>query len=285
MFVWLVFPVFLAGSACQGGAQEPCPSTPEPEARSSFEGSAPVIGISGYVILPGTRGDDGLGSFRVTRTYRDAVARAGAVPVHLVPVPLDRVGHLLHRIDALVLAGGPDIDPALYDEEPHPTVSMVPQERLEFDMALIREAMDRQMPILGICLGSQELNVALGGALIQDIPSEVEGEVGHRRLDLEDLRAGVHEITIVAGTRLDGLYEPETIRVNSAHHQASDVLGEGLVPAARAADGVVEAFELPDYPFLIGVQFHPEIQTEPAGLHDALFLALVEAATTYRRSR
>lgn len=284
----------LTALGCQ---RQECPTTPEESCPDSITASPPdtspavatesipLIGVSGYVVMPGTRGDDGLGNYRMTRTYRDAVVAAGGQVVHLVPVPADRVGSLLDRLDGLILAGGPDVDPQAYGEEQHPTVSVVPEERQEFDFALAREAMRRRMPILGICLGSQELNVVLGGSLVQDIPSEVEENVGHRRLDLEELRSGVHEITFIADTRLAGLYERSTITVNSAHHQASDDLGEGLVVAARAADGIVEAYELPGYPFLIGVQFHPEIQNAPAGQHSGLFGALVEAAVEYRRGR
>ncbi len=252
-------------------------------ASTAGEDDPPVIGVTGYVELPGTDDGGSLGALRVTRTYRDALVRAGAVPVHLLPVPADRIGSLLDRVDGVVLCGGPDIDPAAYGEEPHDSVAVMPAERQEFDMAVAREAMARQMPLLGICLGFQEINVARGGAMIQDIPTEVGTEVTHRALALEDLRHGVHDVTLVPGTSLAALYDADTIRVNSAHHQASDVLAEGLVCAARAPDGVIEAAVDPALPFLVGVQYHPEIQTDPAGQHDALFRALVEAAAAYRR--
>ncbi len=158
-----------------------CASCPRPDAPAPVDSTAaatPLVGISGYVIMPGTRGDDGLGNFRVTRTYRDAVVAAGAYPVHLVPVMTEDVGHVLDRLDGLLLAGGPDVDPREYGEEPHESVSILPSERQDFDMALAREALRREMPILGICLGSQELNVIHGGTLVQDIPSEVDEAVG-----------------------------------------------------------------------------------------------------------
>ncbi len=241
----------------------------------------PVIGITGYVIEPGTRGDSGLGNFRVTRTYRDALTRAGATPIHLVPVPAEDVENLLDRLDAVVLAGGPDIDPESYGEEAHPTVKRLPVERQSFDFIVARAAIKRGMPILGICLGSQELNVVHGGSMVQDIPSEIGDSVTHNQHDVELARGGAHEITIIEGTPLAELYDQSSFRVNSLHHQAADVLGEGLEPAARAPDGVIEAFYRPDYPFLIGVQYHPEIQREPEGLHDGLLRAFVEAAARY----
>jgi putative glutamine amidotransferase len=236
--------------------------------------------------MPGTRGDKGLGRYRVSRTYPKALIAAGAVPVHLLPVEESRVQEVLERVDGLLLCGGPDIDPAAYGEEPHPTVVILPAERQSFDFALAREAMRRRMPILGICLGSQELNVVRGGTLIQDVPSEVETDIDHRQTKLARIRAGVHEVSILKGTLLAKVYGDEApIKVNSAHHQAVDDLGKGLRVAARASDGVIEGFDDPEYPFLVGVQFHPEAQTEPAGQHDPLFRAFVEAAAEYRRSR
>jgi putative glutamine amidotransferase len=279
----LIFAILVA--SCHPCPQPTAQAAPVEAGSVSRASGPPLIGISGYVIQPGTRGDEGLGNFRMTRTYRDAVAAAGGLPIHLVPVPAAQVGELLDRLDGLILAGGPDIDPAAYDEEPHPSVKVLEPERQSFDFALAREAVKRQMPILGICLGSQELNVALGGDMIQDIPSEVDDDVGHRKLADDEVRRGVHEITLVEGTPLAELYGQQKISVNSLHHQASDNLAEGLVVAARAADGVIEGFYRPDYPFLIGLQFHPEIQTEPPGLHRRLFQSFIEAAETFQRSR
>lgn len=283
------FAVFICGAFLILGCR-PCPHTvvesPPIAHTTSAESGPPIIGITGYVIEPGTRGDNGLGNYRVTRTYRDAVVRAGGLAIHLVPVPPEQIPELVSQLDGLLLAGGPDIDPSAYDEEPHPTVSVLPEERQSFDVALAREAIRQDLPILGICLGSQILNVVHGGSLIQDIPSEVGQEVSHREVEIPQFRTGVHEITLVEGTPLAELYENTTIRVNSAHHQASDVMGEGLEIAARAPDGVVEAFYRPEYPFLIGVQYHPEGQTEPPGQHDALFQAFIEAAADFQqRSR
>ena len=221
----------------------------------------------------------------MTRTYRDALVDVGALAVHLVPVSETDVGELVSRLDGLVLTGGPDIDPAAYGEEPHSSVVRIPRERQGFDLALIREAMARRIPILGICLGSQEVNVALGGSLIQDIPTEVEEDVGHRQLDGPNVEGGAHEITLVPGTPLARIYRASKIRVNSLHHQASDRLGEGLEVAARSRDGVIEGFFLPGYPYLIGVQFHPEMQRHPEALHRGLFRSFVQAAHEYRLKR
>lgn len=284
---------FLALLATTSFACRPCqsqtadtahPSSAEPAAGLPAAGP-PMIGISGYVILPEEEGGEGLGNYRMTRTFRDAVIRAGGHPVHLVPVPDAEVPRLLAHLDGVILAGGPDIDPAAFGEEQHPSVSLIPRERQDFDFAVAREAVASGIPILGICLGSQEINVALGGSMIQDIPSEVEGEVNHRTTGIAQSRTGVHEVALVEGTPLAGFYEQLTISVNSLHHQASDVMAEGLVVAARAPDGVVEGYFMPDHPFLIGVQYHPEIQNDPPGLHDALMRAFLGAAATHQGRR
>ncbi len=273
--VWLPLACAVSSTPAETAPTEPAPAP--------IEDGPPIIGMTGYVDLPGTESGGSLGKLRVTRTYRDALVRAGAVPVHLVPVPEDRVDDVLDHVDGVVMCGGYDIDPAAYGEPRHESVETMPTERQDFDMAVAREAMARKMPLLGICLGSQEINVVRGGAMIQDIPTEVGTDVGHRKLDIEDLRKGAHDITLVPGTALAELYGTDTIRVNSAHHQASDVMAEGLVPAAHAPDGVVEAYVDPEMPFLIGVQYHPEMQTEPEGQHAPLFEALVAAAEEYRR--
>lgn len=279
-----------AGAAPRGAveaapAADAGPSSGPDAAAEEAPAGPPVVGMSGYVILPGTRGDNGLGAYRVTRTYPQALLGAGAMPVHLLPVPEDEVPALLDHVDGLLLCGGPDIDPATYGEEPHPSVERAPEERERFDLALAREAMRRQMPVLGICLGAQELNVARGGSLVQDLPTELGTGGTHRQTEIPAFRRGVHEVTAVPGTRIAALYGEATFRVNSAHHQACDVLGQGLRLAARAPDGVVEAFDDPDYPFLVGVQFHPEAQTDPPGQHEPLFRAFVEAAAAYRVAR
>jgi len=185
---------------------------------------------------------------------------------------------VLDAIDCLVMPGGGDIDPAIYGEDPHETVSLISPGRAALDFALIRGALDRRMPILGLCLGAQEINVTLGGRLVQDIPSEVSEHLNHRTN---------HRIQIVPGTMMDGLYSSSTLDVVSRHHQAAedgDGLGAGLRVAARSADGVVEAIEAADqdvYPFLFGTQYHPESQLD-SEVHDGLWRAFAEACAAYR---
>ena len=271
--------LLLAGaSGCHGEAR--APASPQDLARPV------VIGVNGYVLAPGERGDDGRGQFQMTRAYWEALNVAGARAVHLVPVPEAEVGVLLDRVDGLLVTGGLDIDPVSYGEPRHETVDVLPPERQAFDFALLREALRREMPVLAMCLGAQELNVVLGGTLVQDIPSEVGERVPHGFADFAGNATAGASGRLVAGTPIAAMYGTTAIEVNSAHHQAVDSLGEGLAVAARAPDGVIEAFYAPRLPFVVGLQFHAELQTEPPGLHESLFTAFAHAARSYAiRSR
>ncbi len=187
------------------------------------------------------------------------------------------VDRLLDGVDCLVLPGGDDIDPAMYGEEPHPTVRLISEARAELDFAVLRGALDRRMPILGLCLGGQELTVALGGSLVQDIPSEVPDPLDHR---------AIHRVDFVEGTLMAELYGGQPRDIFSNHHQAADEadMGRGLRVSARSADGVVEAFEASDrmtYPFVIGTQYHPERQLE-SGSHDGLIEGFRDACLAYQ---
>jgi len=238
----------------------------------------PIIGVTGYVDLPGQRHDSGSGQYRVLRPYVQCLIDAGGTPIHLVPLPMDRVRAVVARLDGLLLCGGPDINPSRYGAKTHPTVKILVQEREDFDFAVLKEAQRRRIPILGICLGYQMINVARGGTLIQDIPSFVENAVAHRPVDPLEIQGPMHSIRLVRGSRLARLYGTLELAVNSYHHQAVGKLGRGLIVVARSRDGVVEAIEDPRMPFLVGVQFHPERQLRPEGLHFLLFKAFVDAS-------
>jgi putative glutamine amidotransferase len=232
----------------------------------------PAIGITiGY---DGRRRD--LHTLR--QDYVRSVERGGGLPLVLVPGGPGDVGDILDRIDGLVLSGGSDIDPSLYGEAPHPKLGRVIRERDDFELALCREALRRDRPILAICRGHQVLNVARGGTLVQDIPSVVVAGVDHDARSERWERS--HEVRVLQGTRLREILGRETVAVNSFHHQAVDRLGEGLVVSARSSeDRVVEAIEMPDRRFVVGVQWHPEsFWNRPDGF-GALFRALVLAAT------
>jgi putative glutamine amidotransferase len=214
--------------------------------------------------------------FALRDDYVRSVEKAGGLPLVLAPGRPEDAGALLDRLDALVLSGGADVDPGQYDEPRHETVTRVLPERDQFELALCREALRRDLPILAICRGHQVLNVATGGTLVQDIPSQLPGAADH---DPEKERwETAHEVLVLPGTRLREILGSERVAVNSFHHQAVKDLGAGLVLSARAADdGVVEGIEMPDRRFVLGVQWHPEAfwDHEPS---DPLFAALVRAA-------
>jgi putative glutamine amidotransferase len=234
--------------------------------------SGPLIGITAG---PDSRNPQG---YWLRQDYVRSVERAGGVPVVLTPAPPGTVRGLLARLDGLLLSGGSDVDPELYGAPRHPTTAGVARERDEFELALAREALEKDRPFLAICRGHQVLNVATGGTLVQDIPSEVKGDVNHDP-DVERWET-VHDVQILQGTRLRAILGRDEVSVNSFHHQAVGVLGQGLVVSARSPrDEVVEGIEAPDRRFVVGVQWHPEgFWREEVGFH-ALFAALTEAAS------
>lgn len=209
--------------------------------------------------------------------YVKSVVTAGGLPYVLAPVFQRDVPALLDRLDALVLTGGSDVDPVLYGAKPHPKLGPVFRERDDFEIGLCREAIARDLPTLAICRGHQVLNIATGGTLIQDLPSEGSGgSVDH---DPDTERASrVHIVRILEGSRLHRLLGRDSVAVNSFHHQAVQNLGRGLVASAWARDGVIESVEDPSRRFLLGVQWHPESFWREAEGFAPLFRGLMEAA-------
>ena len=181
--------------------------------------------------------------------YVEAVRRFGGEPLPL-SLDIEMVPEYIKKIDGLLLSGGPDIDPVYYNEElvPCPDYTPCPHERTEFEFAMLKAALKRGRPVLGICLGVQTMNVYFGGGLYQDMD-------GHRQVGGKDSR---HGVTVVRDTRLSGILGAARVRVNSAHHQAIKTVGKGLVVSAVSGDGFVEAIELPGKRFVVGVQWHPE---------------------------
>lgn len=240
----------------------------------------PVIGISvSTLMLPGTRG---VRRFALPDYYVRCVQDAGGLPVLFPNVSADAAAGYLARVDGLLLSGGVDVDPSLFEQEPHPKLGEVDTDRDHFEIALARGARDAGMPILAICRGSQVLNVAFGGTLMQDVPSLVEGALMHEQKALRH-DAPCHSLTIEPGTHLHEIAGSTSRRVNSFHHQAVDRLADGFRVTARSSDGVIEGIEDPAHPFCVGVQWHPERMPE----HDLtkhLFGALVEAAAQVARA-
>ena len=206
--------------------------------------------------------------------YVDAVERAGGRAL-LIPPSEDGVEETLSALDAVVFSGGADVDPARYGAEAHPETD-APQERRDAgEMALLRAALEHDMPTLAICRGAQLLNVARGGDLLQHLPETV-GTDEHKHTPGE---FAVHPVEIKEGSRLASIVDGRS-DVTSHHHQALGRVGEGLVECAWAPDGTLEAVEDPLLRFAVGVQWHPE-----AGEDAALFEALVEQAREYRTAR
>jgi putative glutamine amidotransferase len=198
------------------------------------------------------------------------------VPVLIPPLEPDNLSAVLPVLDGVVLPGGADIDPTYYGESPHPKTHVVPQID-ELELAIARFARDTHIPTLGICRGQQTLNVALGGKLIQHLD-------GHRQGEPRDALS--HSIRVREDSRLARVFETTSFQVNSHHHQAvpSDGLAPGLRPVAWSPDGVVEALEAEDHPWLLAVQFHPE---DLVGFHEPsqrLFRAFVEACQSYTQT-
>jgi len=213
----------------------------------------------------------------IPATYVQAVAQAGGVPI-LIPLGIGEEGlkALVDRLDGLLLPGGEDVEPGLYGEPPHPRLGKVDPERDRLEIAVTRLALDVRLPILALCRGHQVLNVALGGSLYQDIPSQWPEAIVHQAPNRRGPGAS-HLITVDAGSRLAQIIGPGPMMVNSFHHQAIKELAPGLVATAWAPDGLIEAVEMPDHPFCLGVQWHPEEMVRDHPPMRALFRAFVAA--------
>jgi putative glutamine amidotransferase len=217
------------------------------------------------------------GRYALREGYVRSVTQAGGLALALCPGPPEDVPEVLEPIDALLLTGGGDIDPALYGGATHPLLADVARERDLFEIALCHEALRRALPILAICRGAQVLNVALGGTLVQDIPSQIGERVLHDRPVERWERS--HDITILAESRLARILGGQAFSVNSFHHQAVKDLGRGLaVSALCPEDGVIEGIEAPEERFVLGVQWHPEAFWSHSEDFRGLFSSLVQEA-------
>lgn len=230
----------------------------------------PVIGLTTYLQQARSGVWDVVACF-LPEQYLDGVVRAGGVGLLLPPQPAEAevVDAVLSGLDGLILTGGLDVDPSRYGQEPHPETDAPQPVRDAWEAALAIGAIDRGLPVLGICRGAQVLNVARGGSLHQHVP-DVVGHGGHR---YGDAVFTANHVTTEPGSRLAALIG-ETLPGQCYHHQAIDRLGDGLVVSARDAEGVIEAVELPEHPFAVAVQWHPEESLDDL----RLFAGLVAAA-------
>ncbi len=208
-------------------------------------------------------------------TYMKAVERAGGVPVVIPPLEPDAISALLTNVDAIVLSGGPDIDPRAYGEPPHPALGPTWRDIDVTELALARKAIDLDLPILAICRGAQALNVARGGTLFQHLPDQFGRAIQHRQKAPGTQVA--HMVRVEPDSVLARALGTTELEVNSYHHQSPSGIGRGLRAVAWAPDGVIEGVEVPDHEFVVGVQWHAEAMTNAE--HSAnLFRHLVEVA-------
>jgi len=229
--------------------------------------SYPLIGIT-------TSARDERGRFSLAAAYVEAIRRAGGLPV-LLPHGEPHLAELAARLDGVILSGGGDVDPALYGGQPHETIYMIDLERDNTEIELAQRLARWETPMLSICRGIQVLNVALGGTLVEHLPDEVGEEIPHRG---RPPAAVQHEVIIDPKAQLASVIGHDRITVASWHHQSVRQVAPGLRVVAKAPDGTIEAVEAPDHPWLIGVQWHPELTAMEDPSQQRLFDGLVEAA-------
>jgi putative glutamine amidotransferase len=246
---------------------------------SNASSAAPIIGLTTYLEQAQQGVWDVQAAF-LPKVYFEAVTRAGGIAVLLPPQPVDEsiASRVLDGLDGLIITGGKDVDPARYGQTPHETTDAPRLDRDAWEDALLTGAIERELPFLGICRGLQVLNVALGGTLHQHLPDVI----GSTRFNAGYGRFTENEVEVHAGTKAGVLLnDAPALTVHSYHHQAVDELAPLLAVSARSDDGTIQAVELPDLPFALAVQWHPEENLDDL----RLFAGLVDAARTYRGSR
>ena len=238
----------------------------------------PCIGVSmNYQLTP-----EGCERAYIDGKYLDFLSDFGSCPMPVAPTDEpDQLETVLDHLDGILFTGGLDLDPSLWNEKPHEKTILIHPRRQKCDFALYQAALNRQIPIMAICLGIQMINVAHGGALFQHLPDD-PGTIDHGG----ENSTTDHLVKICKNTKLFDWINAEQITIKSAHHQGVDLnrLGRSLLPAAVACDNVVEALEKPDYPFLIAVQWHPE--AEPSNpLNLAIINNFLAAAKTFHENK
>ncbi len=211
--------------------------------------------------------------------YVRAIEELGGIPLVLPLIADSRARRrLLNDLDGLLLTGsGPDLDPRLYGERQRYKFQVVSRRRADFELEIVRLATKSGLPTLGICGGMQSINVACGGSLFQDIPSQVRDPLQHRQP--APATALSHSVTVAPGTLLRRIVHQARLRVNSSHHQSVKEVAPSLIASAVALDGIIEAIESPVHRFFLGIQWHPEFLFDRHELHRRLFQAFLKAAS------
>lgn len=196
----------------------------------------------------------------VHQTYIDSVIKSGGTPLLVPPMPLDQLDSVLSMVNGVVFVGGRDYNPARYNQELDDTAILTHKTRDDFDFGFVDKALKQEnLPILGICLGAQLLNVHLGGDLVQDIPKKYpDSKIEHASPNGWEDGFQFHPVRLNKPSKLYDIFKQEEIPVQSSHHQSIDKVGKGLNVVSQSKDGVIEAVELEDNRFVIGVQWHPE---------------------------
>lgn len=243
-------------------------------------GRRPTIGVTPDFVAAT---DGVLPRYELKTAYCEAVLRAGGLPIVLPIVDDSSLVELyLDRISGLVITGGAfDIHPSAYGEAPRDGLGPQKNERTQFESTVLRAALKRDMPVLGVCGGMQLLNVVMGGTLFQDLRREVEAAREHEQK--HDRSQPQHPVEIKDGTTTAEWLGKGMLMVNSTHHQAVNKLGERVLATATAPDGVIEGIELSGHPFAVGVQWHPEYLIHSLPLHLGLYRGLVQKARESRR--
>lgn len=224
----------------------------------------------------------------VTQDYSESLSMAGAIPLIMPYLESRRedeeyIKEFLDEVDGLVLPGGSDIDPALFNCYPQKYLGNISPERDRWELKILELAKEMGKPILGICRGFQLINILYGGSLKVDVcGNNAESKIPHMALMVPKYYK-THKIEITKNTRLDAIFAGEEVAVNSYHHQAVDKVGDNLIVSAVAPDGFVEGIEDPDYPYLLGVQWHPEMMAAKDPLQLNLFKDFVKFVDQARK--
>lgn len=235
----------------------------------------PIIGISGSIIIDSSGNFPGYRRSYVNEDYVKSVIKNGGIP-YIIPMNSDEdvVREQVANVDGLILSGGHDVTPKFYNQEPHKSLGGILPERDVFDFNLVRFAVEKNIPILGICRGFQILNVYFGGTLHQDINLKEKTFIKHNQVNFPSMVS--HSVDLMDNTKLKEMFNEDCIMVNSFHHQIIDKVAGDFVTSAISKDGVVEAIENQNYKYMLGVQWHPEMLHDSYEKMNLLFSELIK---------